>query len=145
MHRLATLFGVFVVLVLLPQGARAAGNVDLPRYPSISPDGSTIAFSWRGDVFRAPTTGGTATRLTTHPGRDHRSAWLPDGTGLVFESDRDGVRNLYRMNSDGTSIVDGSEAVLTRIGRSRVNNVLVSALPSPISLSIHRIISSVCG
>ncbi len=82
----------------------ADGNVDLPRFPSISPDGETVVFSWRGDIWSAPIAGGDSRRLTSHPGRDHRSAWVPDGNLIIFESDRDGVRNMYSMKPDGTSI-----------------------------------------
>jgi len=28
----------------------AKGNVGLPRFPSISPDGTHVVFSWRGDL-----------------------------------------------------------------------------------------------
>ncbi len=83
---------------------RAEGNVDLPRFPSISPDGETVVFSWRGDLWKVPFGGGTATRLTSHPGRDHDSAWTPDGSMIVFESDRDGTTNLWRMAPDGTGL-----------------------------------------
>ena len=34
------------------------GNVDLPRFPSISPDGSQIVFSWRGDLWKVGAEGG---------------------------------------------------------------------------------------
>ena len=80
------------------------GNVDLPRFPSISPDGSTIVFSWRGDLWTVPFEGGQAIRLTSHPGREHDSQWTADGSTIVFESDRDGVTNIHAMNPDGTNI-----------------------------------------
>ena len=80
------------------------GNVDLPRFPSISPDGSTIVFSWRGDLWKVPFEGGEAVRLTSHPGREHDSYWTPDGSEIVFESDRDGVVNLWAMQPDGSEI-----------------------------------------
>ena len=91
-------------LLAVATPASADGNVDLPRYPSISPDGSTIVFSWRGDLWRAPVDGGQATRLTSHPGREHDSYWTPDGSEIVFESDRDGTVNLWAMQPDGTGI-----------------------------------------
>lgn len=84
--------------------APAQGSVDLPRYPSISPDGSTIAFSWRGDLWRAPAAGGPAVRLTAHPGDDLASAWSPDGQHIAFNSDRTGYLNLFTMNADGTAV-----------------------------------------
>jgi tricorn protease len=107
------LHGVVVaVLAMLPLASTTSvaaagdpeGNVDLPRFPSISPDGSTVVFSWRGDLWSVPFEGGRAIRLTSHPGREHDSQWTADGSSIVFESDRDGVVNLYSMNPDGTNI-----------------------------------------
>ncbi len=46
----------------------------------------------------------SASRLTSHPMNEHRSAWSPDGRTLAFESDRDGYTNLYLMNPNGTDI-----------------------------------------
>ena len=79
-------------------------TVDLPRFPSLSPNGDRICFSWRGDLWSASSSGGHAQRLTAHPANETRSAWSPDGTEIVFESDRDGVRNLWCMAADGTGV-----------------------------------------
>jgi len=83
---------------------KSPGLVDLPRFPSISPDGTQIVFSWRGDLWKVPATGGHAERLTTHPSDDLRSAWSPDGRTIAFDSDRTGYRNIFRMNADGTDV-----------------------------------------
>jgi len=72
-------------------------EVGFPRMPSISPDGSVIAFSWAGDLWAVPAGGGVASRLTSHPADELRSAFSPDGSILAFESTRDGSRNLYAM------------------------------------------------
>ena len=79
-------------------------NVDLPRFPSLSPDGSEMAFSWRGDLWRVPTDGGRATRLTAHPGDELQSVWSPDSARIAFTSMRDGAGNVYVMNADGSAI-----------------------------------------
>ena len=84
--------------------ANAAGSVDLPRYPAVSPDGNVVVLSWRGDLWKAPATGGAAVRLTSHSANESRSAFSPDGTQIVFESDRDGGRNLFIMNSNGSGL-----------------------------------------
>ncbi|MEO0474681.1 MAG: S41 family peptidase [Planctomycetota bacterium] len=79
-------------------------QVGLPRFPSISPDGSAICFSWRGDLWRVPSGGGQALRLTAHRMNDTLTAWSPDGTRIAFNSDRSGYRNVYVMGSDGSSV-----------------------------------------
>ena len=91
------LFGICIL-------AAGEGNVDLPRYPSLSPDGSEAVFSWRGDLWKVPAEGGMAVRLTSHPGDDLRSAWSRDGKQIAFESSRNGYQNLYLMDADGTGI-----------------------------------------
>lgn len=79
-------------------------DIDLPRYPAASPDGKWVTFSWRGDLWKAPSTGGTATRLTSHAADESRSAWSPDGKMIAFESTRDGGRNLYVTDPDGGNL-----------------------------------------
>ncbi len=37
------------------------------RDVQISPDGSTIAFTYKGDIYTVPSRGGSATRLTSMP------------------------------------------------------------------------------
>ncbi len=92
------------------EAARESGLVDLPRFPSISPqpadrgEAARIVFSWRGDLWKVAVTGGHAERLTGHPGDDLHSAWSPDGKRIAFDSDRTGHRNIFIMNADGTDL-----------------------------------------
>lgn len=79
-----------------------AAPVELPREPALSPDGSVVAFTWAGDIWAVSTEGGVASRLTSHPAEERRSAFSPDGARLAFESDRDGARNLYMVELRGT-------------------------------------------
>ncbi|MDO4756086.1 MAG: peptidase S41, partial [Parabacteroides sp.] len=71
------------------------------RYPSISPNGETIAFTYKGDIYTVPSTGGKAVQLTTHPSHDTRPVWSPDGKHLVFASDRSGNFDLFVMPKEG--------------------------------------------
>jgi len=71
------------------------------RYPAISPDGSTIVFTYRGDLYRVPATGGVATRLTTHPAHDFMPVWSRDGRMIAFASDRHGNFDVYVMPAEG--------------------------------------------
>jgi tricorn protease len=61
--------------------------------PSLSPDGSTIAFNRQhGDnleVYVLPVGGGTPRRLTWHPGPDRVAGWSADGARVLFASRRE--------------------------------------------------------
>ena len=71
------------------------------RYPSISPDGKTIAFCYKGDIFTVPVEGGKATQLTTHPAYDYHPVWSPDSKTIAFCSGRDGGMDLYTLPVTG--------------------------------------------
>ena len=71
------------------------------RYPSLSPDGSLIAFSFKGDIYTVPTNGGRALQITTHPSHDTRPVWSPDGKLLAFASDRMGSMDIYIVDKVG--------------------------------------------
>jgi Tol biopolymer transport system component len=76
--------------------------------PSWSGDGATIAFESGGpagsasDIWSIESDGSHLTRLTNTPGFDGDPAISPDGTRIAFTSDRDGNKELYVMNADGT-------------------------------------------
>lgn len=72
--------------------------------PALSPDGSTIVFSWQGDLWSTPREGGSATRLTVHPANDISPRWAPDGGRLVFTSDRFGNNDIFSMKPDGSDL-----------------------------------------
>lgn len=71
------------------------------RYPAISPDGSTLVFTYRGDLYRVPASGGTATQLTTHPAHDFMPVWSRDGRQIAFASDRHGDFDIFVMPAQG--------------------------------------------
>lgn len=71
------------------------------RDVQISPDGSTIAFCYKGDIWSVPATGGTAARLTSQEGYDSNPIWSPDGTEIAFASNRKGGNDVYVMSSRG--------------------------------------------
>ena len=80
------------------------GQVGLPRFPSISPDGREIAFSWGGDIWRVDAEGGEAVRLTRSSLDDLYSSFSPDGSRIAFSSMRDGYMNIFDMGRDGTGL-----------------------------------------
>ena len=71
------------------------------RYPAISPDGSTIAFAYKGDLYCVPATGGEARQLTTHAAYDSQPIWSPDGKKIAFTSNREGSLDVYVISAKG--------------------------------------------
>ncbi|MFO8232037.1 MAG: S41 family peptidase [Longimonas sp.] len=74
----------------------------LVRHPAVHPDGETIAFSFQGDVWSVPVSGGRANRLTVHEAYESNPTWSPDGNHLAFSSDRYGGDDLYVMDAEGS-------------------------------------------
>ncbi|MFW6330948.1 MAG: hypothetical protein ACOC3J_04410, partial [Gemmatimonadota bacterium] len=83
--------GVALVAALLlttPAAAQlgtAAGQEDgtrLLRFPHIH--GDRVVFTYAGDLYTARLSGGTATRLTSHPGLEIFAKFSPDGRWIAF-------------------------------------------------------------
>ena len=71
------------------------------RYPSLSPDGSTIVFTYKGDLWKVPSAGGNATPLTLHEAQDFMPVWSRDGKSIAFASDRYGNFDVFVMPATG--------------------------------------------
>ena len=71
------------------------------RYPAISPNGQTIAFSYRGDIWTVPAAGGVATPLTVHDAYETAPVWSPDSSKIAFASDRYGDLDLFVVAATG--------------------------------------------
>jgi Tol biopolymer transport system component len=67
----------------------------------VTPDGNTIVFELLGDLYTLPIGGGEATPLTSGMPFDSQPRVSPDGTRIVFLSDRDGAENVWVMAIDG--------------------------------------------
>jgi tricorn protease len=85
-------------------GASFVSAQDMPegrmmRFPDISHD--KIAFYYAGDLWVAPTSGGVARRVTSHPGRELFPKFSPDGKWLAFTGQYDGNFNVYVMPAEG--------------------------------------------
>jgi len=77
----------------------AAAQTKLLRFPAIY--GDKVAFTYAGDIWIAPATGGTATRLTAHPGVEVFARFSPDGKWIAFTGQYDGDEQVYVMPASG--------------------------------------------
>jgi tricorn protease len=71
------------------------------RMPALSPDGSQIAFVYRGDIWVASSAGGRATPITRHVAYDAYPLWSPDGKWLAFGSVRNGNWDIFAIPVEG--------------------------------------------
>lgn len=88
----------------VPCVTAVAEPVTFARHLALSPDGQTLAFSWAGDIWSVPLTGGAATRLTVHPEHDSHPVWSRDGRQIAFSSARHGAASVFVMNRDGGDV-----------------------------------------
>lgn len=103
---LAAAFGGF--LFAGPAGSLPpSGGPDLGwlRYPAVSPDGTTIVFTYKGNLFKVASSGGDAVPLTLHEAQDYRPVWSPDGKILAFASDRFGNFDVFLIPAAGGEAV----------------------------------------
>ncbi|MBB6123733.1 amidohydrolase family protein [Sphingobium subterraneum] len=68
----------------------------------LSPDGRTLVFDLLGDIYTLPVKGGKARAITRGMAFDSQPMVSPDGSRIVFLSDRSGAENLWTMRIDGS-------------------------------------------
>lgn len=108
------------------------------RYPAISPDGTTIAFAYKGDLYSVSVNGGEARQLTTHAAFDSHPVWSPDSKKIAFQSNREGSLDIFVIDAKGGAPTrlttnSGSE---TPIAFADNDHVLYSASLQPTAQSI---------
>ena len=97
-HRVKRVTGFFLLCML---GTGAVQGADWFRDNAISPDGQTIVFSYKGDLYTVPSSGGRATRLTSNSAYDGFARWSPDGKTIAFSSDRYGSLDVFIIPREG--------------------------------------------
>ncbi len=92
---------VFCLLLLtgIPFSLQAQSGKGYYRFPAIH--GETIVFAAEGDLWKVGAGGGTAVRLTSHPGEESSPALSPDGKEVAFSAQYEGPTEVYTMPVDG--------------------------------------------
>jgi tricorn protease len=95
--RICSALGLFVLALILFNTASA--QTKLLRFPDVH--GDRVAFTYGGDIWTAPATGGNAIRLTAHPGIEVFAKFSPDGKWIAFTGQYDGDEQVYVIPSSG--------------------------------------------
>lgn len=82
------------------------------RHCSISPDGKNIAFSYSGDIYIVPASGGSARQITSNTAYEYAPVWSPDSRQIAFASAREGSMDVYITSVEGGS----PQRITTRSG-----------------------------
>ena len=94
----------FAVIIAVALCATASAvEAPLPRHPAPSPDGTQLAFSWQGDLWLVPVSGGEARRITANPATDRFPVWSADGRLIAFASNRFGNDDVFVVPADGSA------------------------------------------
>ena len=94
-------FGILLCVALCIVCTPLAAESLWLREPAISPDGKTIAFNYRGDLWLVSVEGGQARLLTLHESYDTNPIWSRDGKQIAFASDRYGNFDIWLISAEG--------------------------------------------
>lgn len=94
-------FLFLAVAVMLHAVVFAQTNPLWLRYPAISPDGKVVVFSYKGDIYTVPVSGGDARQITSNDAYDAYPVWSPDGKQIAFASRREGSFDVWTVNANG--------------------------------------------
>jgi Tol biopolymer transport system component len=151
--------GVLPLALAIPVSAQApAFHVDSIKAPikrlefttsegtwigvDVSPDGQRIVFDLLGHLYEMPFAGGEATPLTSGRSYNHLPRYSPDGTRILFTSDRSGKEEIWVLHRGTDSVEKVSKlphrafaATWSRDGRA----IYLAAMDLGARYSGHRI------
>jgi tricorn protease len=99
MNRLYRNFLLLTFTIILPALLFAQVEARLLRFPAIH--GNQIIFSYAGDIYTVPVSGGMARKLTSDVGYEMFSHFSPDGKTVAFTAQYDGNTEIYTMPAQG--------------------------------------------
>jgi TolB protein len=120
-YRADNVYEIYELSIGDDSARRLTDRLGVLTAPEISPDGTEIAFmrwtpaSDQNQVWLMDRDGNNAHAVVAGSGWD--PTWSPDGTWILFASDRDGPVELYKVHPDGSEILRVSDLPAIR-GRS---------------------------
>ncbi len=104
MKKISYLILGMVFMCLYPKLLWAQSPTHFASYPTLSPDASTIYFSYQGDIWKVSSSGGQALRVTALTGEETFPRVSPDGKWLAFTSNQYGNNDVFLMPIQGGEI-----------------------------------------
>lgn len=92
------ILSILTLALVLTISSRAE-EARLLRFPATN--GTSIVFTYAGDLYTVPVAGGEAVRLTSHIGYEAFAHYSPDGKTIAFTGEYDGNREVYVMPATG--------------------------------------------
>lgn len=102
MKKIIILFLAFICLQQI--GAAQNSEPYFASYPTLTPDGQTLIFSYDGGLWKAPADGGASTRITAMEGISTNARVSPDGKWITFSNSQFGNFDIYLMPLQGGDI-----------------------------------------
>mgnify|MGYP003310828505 CR=1 FL=1 len=90
---------ILLASALMSDATESRDEARLLRFPATN--GSEVVFSYAGDLYSVPVTGGEARRLTSHKGYEMFARFSPDGKSIAFTGEYDGNREVYLIPATG--------------------------------------------
>src|SRR5262245_16896165 len=119
--------GLVRQLTWLDRSGKSLGSIGAPDAASLvgaelSPDGKRVAvtrtLNGNEDIWLITAARGVPTRFTYGPALEHDPIWSPDGSRVVFASNRTGINNLFWKSSTGA----GADELLLKSDRINMPN-----------------------
>lgn len=98
------IFGLCLTSLLSISIANSQNNPYFTSHPALTPDAKTIIFSYEGDLWKVPSEGGLAARITALTGDEINPKISPDGKYLAFSSNQFGNYDVFIMPLEGGEI-----------------------------------------
>lgn len=102
--RKITLFSLLIFICSFTTFAQDSTDQNTARWlrnSAISPDGKSIAFTYRGNIYTVSAEGGVAEPLTTGDAHYEQPVWSHDGQTIAYSSDRYGNFDVYTIPAKG--------------------------------------------
>ncbi len=93
------LFSVITLTSCITIQSSAQQEARLLRFPAVS--ASSIVFTYAGDLYSVPRTGGLARKITTDVGMEIFPRFSPDGKTIAFTGQYDGNTEVFKIPSEG--------------------------------------------